>query len=166
MSLFAGISKSTCNPFLARLAGGKFQPAVDVDASSRRTVCRCPSCSPLPSSAPRSVPGDVVRWNTSVRAAAAALPQGPSLHASGPCHGPITSSKHTRLHSMVLSVESSVPGDRRDVDHLDADNRFRFDVDLPRRVRSLQLEHHVESCDPRAKCRNFAHIDNLDGLQE
>src|ERR1700693_2823846 len=35
----------------------------------------------LPASplSPRSVPGDVVRWSTSVRAAAAALPHGPSL---------------------------------------------------------------------------------------
>ena len=58
---------------------GRSDRAFPFYASSRRTVCHCPSCSPLPSSDPRSVPGDVARWSTSVRAAAAALPQGPKL---------------------------------------------------------------------------------------
>jgi len=48
---------------------GRSDRAFPFDASSRRTVCHCPSCSPLPSSDPRSVPGNVARWSTSVRAA-------------------------------------------------------------------------------------------------
>jgi hypothetical protein len=51
---------------------GRSDRAFPFYASSRRTVCHCPSCSPLPASDPRSVPGDVARWSTSVRAAAAA----------------------------------------------------------------------------------------------
>jgi hypothetical protein len=51
--------------------------AFPFDASSHRTVCHCPSCSPLPSSDPRSVPGDVARWSTSVRAALPLYPRGP-----------------------------------------------------------------------------------------
>src|SRR6202140_721039 len=53
--------------------------AFPFEPSSRGQVGHCPSCSPLPSFDPRSVPGDVARWSPSVRAAAAALPQGPSL---------------------------------------------------------------------------------------
>jgi len=67
---------------------GRSDRAFPFDASSRRTVCHCPSCSPLPSSDPRSVPGDVARWSTSVRAAAAALPQGPSLQIALFCPAP------------------------------------------------------------------------------
>ena len=36
---------------------GRSDRAFPFYASSRRTVCHCPSCSPLPSSDPRSVPG-------------------------------------------------------------------------------------------------------------
>jgi hypothetical protein len=67
---------------------GRSDKAFPFDASLRRTVCHCPSCSPLPSSDPRSVPGDVARWSTSVRAAAAALPQGPSLQTGLFCPAP------------------------------------------------------------------------------
>ncbi len=69
---------------------GRSDRAFPFYASSRRTVCHCPSCSPLPSSDPRSVPGDVARWSTSVRAVAAALPQGPSLRSGLFCPVPST----------------------------------------------------------------------------
>ena len=68
---------------------------------SRRAVCLRPSCSPLPSSDPRSVPGDVVRWNTSVRAASAALPQGPSLRSGFFCPGPSTLNRPHPPHSQA-----------------------------------------------------------------
>jgi hypothetical protein len=67
---------------------GRSDRAFPFDDSLRRTVCHCPSCSPLPSSDPRSVPRDVARWSTSVRAAAAALPQGPSLQIGLFCPAP------------------------------------------------------------------------------
>jgi len=41
---------------------GRSDRAFPFYAASRQTVCHCPSCSPLPSSDPRSVPGDVARW--------------------------------------------------------------------------------------------------------
>jgi hypothetical protein len=69
---------------------GRSDRAFPFFASSRQTVCHCPSCSPLPSSDPRSVPGDVARWSTSVRAAAAALPRGPSLRTGLFCPVPST----------------------------------------------------------------------------
>jgi hypothetical protein len=75
--------------------------AFPVGASSRRSVCHRPSCSPLPSSNPRSVPGDVVRWNTSVRAASAALPQGPSLRSGFFCPGPSTLNRPHPPHSQA-----------------------------------------------------------------
>jgi hypothetical protein len=68
---------------------------------SRRAVCLRPWCSPLPSSDPRSVPGDVARWNTSVRAAAAALPQGPSLRSEFFCPGPSTLNRTHPPHSQA-----------------------------------------------------------------
>jgi hypothetical protein len=75
--------------------------AFPFDASSRRTVCHGPSCSPLPSSDPRSVPGDVARWSTSVRAAAAALPQGPSLRSEFFCLDPSTLNRPHPPHSLA-----------------------------------------------------------------
>jgi hypothetical protein len=42
-------------------------------------VCVRPSCPPLASSFPRTVPRDAARLSTTVQAAFAALPQGPSL---------------------------------------------------------------------------------------
>ena len=70
---------------------------------SRRAVCLRPSCSPLPSSDPRSVPGDVVRWNTSVRAASAALPRGPR---SGPGSSvPV----HPRLIGPIRPTRRRIP---------------------------------------------------------
>ena len=75
--------------------------AFPFDASSRRTVCHCPSCSPLPSSDPRSVPGDVARWSTSVRAAAAALPQGPSLRSEFFCPDPSSLNRPHPPHSQA-----------------------------------------------------------------
>jgi hypothetical protein len=75
--------------------------AFPVGAPSRRSVCHRPSCSPLPSSDPRSVPGDVVRWNTSVRAASAALPQGPSLRPGFFCPGPSTLNRPHPSHSQA-----------------------------------------------------------------
>ena len=80
---------------------GRSDRAFPFDASSPRTVCHCPSCSPLPSSVPRSVPGDVVRWSTSVRAAAAALPQGPSLQTGLFCSGPSTLNRPHPPHSQA-----------------------------------------------------------------
>jgi len=64
--------------FKAGMSDGAF-PAPT--RSSRPLVCHRPSCSPLASSVPRSVPRDETRWNTSVRATSAALPQGPSLRS-------------------------------------------------------------------------------------
>src|SRR6266852_5303230 len=52
-----------------RVCDPRSDRAIPFHTSSRRTVCHCPSCSPLPSSDPHSVPGDVARWSTSVRAA-------------------------------------------------------------------------------------------------
>ena len=71
--------------FKAGMSDGAF-PAPT--RSSRPLVCHRPSCSPLASSVPRSVPRDETRWNTSVRASSAALPQGPSLRSgySVPVH--------------------------------------------------------------------------------
>ena len=83
-----------------RLQGRCFSLPVPTHPS-RRSVCLRPSCSPLSSSDPRSVPGDVARWSTSVRAASAALPQGPRSGpgSSVPLHphlsGPI---RPTRRH--------------------------------------------------------------------
>ena len=68
---------------------------------SRRSVCLRPSCSPLHSSDPRSVPGDVARWSTSVRAATAALPQGPSLRTEFFCPGPSTLNRPHPPHSQA-----------------------------------------------------------------
>jgi hypothetical protein len=45
-----------------------------------------PACASLP----RSASGDTMRWSTSVRAASAALPQGPSLRSELSCLGPST----------------------------------------------------------------------------
>jgi hypothetical protein len=46
--------------------------------------------------------GDAARWNTSVRAASAALPQGPSLRSGLCCPGPSTLNRphppHSRAH--------------------------------------------------------------------
>jgi hypothetical protein len=56
---------------------------------SRRMVCICPSCTSLPESLyPGSESGNAVRGYTSVRAASAALPQGPSLRTELCCLGP------------------------------------------------------------------------------
>jgi hypothetical protein len=63
------------------------------------SVLRAPR---FPRRNPRSVPGDAVRWNTSVRAASAALPQGPSLRSGLCCPGPSTLNRphpsHSRAH--------------------------------------------------------------------
>jgi hypothetical protein len=80
---------------------GRSDRAFPFDASSPRTVCHCPSCSPLPSPVPRSVPGDVVRWSTSVRAAAAALPQGPSLRTGFFCPAPSSLNRPHPPHSQA-----------------------------------------------------------------
>ena len=66
-----------------------------------RSVCHRPACPPLIAWTPRSVPGNALRLSTSVRAASAALPQGPSLRFGlfSPYHdrliGPI---RPTRRH--------------------------------------------------------------------
>jgi hypothetical protein len=50
--------------------------------SSRHAVCIRPSCTSLPvTSYPRAETRDAVRWYTTVQAAIAALPQGPSLRS-------------------------------------------------------------------------------------
>jgi hypothetical protein len=64
--------------FKAGMSDGAFPSSA---SSSRRPVCVRPSCPPLAASLPRSVSGDASRLCTSVRAAAAALPQGPSLRS-------------------------------------------------------------------------------------
>jgi len=49
---------------------------------SRRMVCLCPSCTPLSEAAyPGSKSETAMRWCTTVQAALAALPQGPSLRS-------------------------------------------------------------------------------------
>jgi hypothetical protein len=87
---------------------GRSDRAFPFYASSRRTVCHCPSCSPLPSSDPRSVPGDGARWSSSVRTASAALPQGPSLRSEFFCLGPSTLNRphppHSQAHPTFIAT--------------------------------------------------------------
>ena len=64
--------------FKAGVSGGAFPAARGLP---QRSVCHRPSCTSLIAFAPRSVPGNALRWCTSVRAASATLPQGPSLQS-------------------------------------------------------------------------------------
>ena len=64
--------------FKAGVSGGAFPAARGLP---QRSVCHRPSCTSLIALAPRSVPGNALRWCTSVRAASATLPQGPSLRS-------------------------------------------------------------------------------------
>ena len=84
--------------FKAGMSDGAFPSSA---SSSRRPVCVRPSCPPLAASLPRSVSGDASRLCTSVRAAAAALPQGPSLRSGFFCPGPSTLNRPHPPHSQA-----------------------------------------------------------------
>ena len=71
--------------FKAGISGGAFPSTA---RSARRAVCIRPSCSSLNLVFSRSESGDGLSLNTSVRAAIAALPQGPSLRSGLCCPGP------------------------------------------------------------------------------
>jgi hypothetical protein len=71
--------------FKAGISGGAFPSTA---RSARRAVCIRPSCSSLNLVFSRSESGDGLSLNTSVRAAIAALPQGPSLRSGLYCPGP------------------------------------------------------------------------------
>jgi hypothetical protein len=67
--------------------------------SARRAVCIHPSCTSLPASYPRSKSRGAVRVYTSVQAAVAALPQGPSLRSELFCLGPSSLNRPHPSHS-------------------------------------------------------------------
>jgi|ERR1039458_86509 hypothetical protein len=71
--------------FKASMSGGAFPSTA---SSSRRAVCIRPSCTSLVASYPRSKSRGAVRVCTTVQAASAALPQGPSLRSGLCCPGP------------------------------------------------------------------------------
>ena len=108
--------------FKAGLSGG----ACPHDAHVlRRTVCLHPSCSPQQGCTLRSESEQPARWNTAVRAACAALPQGPSLRSGLFCPGPSSLNRPHPPHSPAqrhfaglrfIGVVFAVPaglGDRR-----------------------------------------------------
>jgi hypothetical protein len=60
--------------FKAGISGGAFPVTTSPSCCA---VCLRPSCTPLPTSCPRSEPRDAVRWHTSVQAAVPLYPRGP-----------------------------------------------------------------------------------------
>jgi len=86
--------------FKAGVSGGAFPAARGLP---QRSVCHRPSCTSLIAFAPRSGPGNALRWCTSVRAASATLPRGPR---SGPgyCPGPSSLNRPHAPHSRHISI--------------------------------------------------------------
>jgi hypothetical protein len=82
----------------------------------RRSVCGCPSCSPWQRRFLRSESEQPARWSTAIRAAFAALPQGPSLRSGLSCPGPSSLirphlphwASTSRLHLFGLYAMSSL----------------------------------------------------------